>query len=369
MKMSRGRAPRGGTRAGLIVGLLVGVLLAAGAFAALLWFVNGTVSTAVEGYLKKYVFDRPEASFGTVSVDVFHGRILLTDLKLKREHLSLAVPEILADVPVRDLLSGNGVIRSLQFKAPLLEGVFSLHGGVGEGGGLKWPTWISRLPIAEVVVMDGSLRLKNRDSDATWGLRKVEGHLFHPVLEGGGGNYRLKLDGQNEADAPGQFSLDLTLDKWDPPFSLNGEWAFRKWPMDALARFVSATTDVQVTSGRLDLKTQLICKNNWLTASHLVDISDFKVDVSPRRKQLLGVPVKQFKDMMDIPSLSFVVPMNGSIFDPHVGIASSVQQILYKILEEKVADKKDLEKMSQRGGAYFGAKIDAAFRAAFRKNK
>jgi hypothetical protein len=367
--MPRIRTNRGGAWAGLLVGLILGLLLAAGAFTVLLWVVNGVVSTGVEGYLKKYVFDRPEAGFGTVQVDLWHGRFVMTDLKLKGDRLSLTVPELHAHVPARELLSGNGVIRSLQLKAPLLEGVFSLRGGHGETSGFTWPSWIGRLPIAEVLVTDGQLRLTNRDSDAGWGLRKIEGRFIHPVLESGGGNYRFKLEGQNDADAPGQFSLDLTLDKFELPLTLSGEWSFRKWPMDALARFVSATTDVQVTSGRLDLKTQVICKNNWLTASHLVDISDFKVEVSPRRKQLLGLPIKQFKDMMDIPSLSFVVPMNGSIYDPQVGLASSVQQILYKILEGKMADKKDLEKMSQRGGLYFGAKIDAALRSAFRKNK
>lgn len=365
--MPRFRTNRGGARAGLIVGVVLGLLLAAGAFAVLLWFVNGAVSTGIEGYLKKYVFDRPEAGFGTVQVDLLHGRFVMTDLKLKGERLSLTVPELQADVPIKDLLSGNGVVRSLRLKAPLLEGIFSLRGGYGETNGFRWPSWIGRLPIAEVVVTDGQLRLTNRDSDVPWGLRKIEGRLIHPVLEGDGGNYRFTLEGQNEANASGRFSLDLTLDKFELPLSLNGEWAFRQWPMDALARFVSATNDVQVTSGRLDLKTQLICKNNWLTASHLVDISDFKVEVSPRRKQLLGLPVKQFKDMMDIPSLSFVVPMNGSIYDPQVGIASSVQQILYKILEGKMEDKKDLEKMAQRGGAYFGAKIDARLRARFKK--
>ncbi len=360
---------RGGTRAGLIVGLLVGLLLAAGALAVLLWVVNGTVSTAVEGYLKKYVFDRPGAGFGTVSVDVFRGRVLMTDVKLKGENLSLIVPEIRADVPVKELLSGNGVVRSLQLKAPLLEAVFSLRGGGGETGGFKWPYWINRLPIAEVVVTDGEVRVTNRDSSTVLGLRKVEGRVIHPVSEGVEGDFRFTFEGQNAADAPGDFSLDLTVDNFGVPVGMNGEWAFRKWPMDDLARFVSASSDVQVTSGLLSLKTQWICKNDWLTASHLVAITDFKVEVSPRRKELLGLPVKQFKDMMDIPSISFVVPMSGSIHDDRLGIASGVQQILYKTLEGKIENKKDLEKMAQRGGAYFGAKIDAALRAAFRKNK
>ncbi|MBK8576293.1 MAG: hypothetical protein IPN90_11670 [Elusimicrobia bacterium] len=365
--MSRARTNRGGAWAGLFVGVFLGLLLAAGVCAVFLWFVNGAVSSGLEGYLKKYVFDRPEASFGTVRVDVLHGRIVMTDLKLAGERLSLTVPEIEADVPPKELFSGNGFVRSLQLKNPFLEGAFSLRGGYGEAAAFRFPLWIRRLPIAQIVVTDGQLRLTNRDSDVSWGLRKIEGQWLHPLLEGGGGNDRFKLEGQNEAEAPGQFSLDLTLEKFDLPLSLNGEWVFRKWPIKDLARFISIPSDVQVLSGRLDLKTQLICKNDWLTASHLVDISDFKVEVSPRRKQLLGRPVKEFKDMMDIPSLSFVVPMNGSIHDPHVGIASSVQQILYKMLEGKIDDKKDLEKMCQRGGAYLGAKIDAALRARFRK--
>jgi hypothetical protein len=333
----------------------------------LLYFVNGTLSNGIEGYLKKYVFDRPEASFGSVRVDVFRGRLVMTDLKLKGERLSLTVPEIEAEVSPLEFLSGNGVVRSLRFMNPLVEGNFSMRGGARGMGKRYFPTWLSRLPIAETVVTEGHLRLTNRDSDAAWGLRKIEGKLIHPVLEEGGGNYRLTVAGQNEADAPGQFSLDMTLDQWAPTLTLAGEGSFRQWPMDSLVRLVSATSDVQVTSGQLDLKTQLICKKDWLTASHLVDLSDLKVEVSPRRKQLLGVPVKQFKDMMDIPSLSFVVPMNGSVHDPRVGIASSVEQILYKVLEGKMKDTKELEKISQRGGAYFGAKIDAALRAEFKR--
>lgn len=365
--MSRQRANRGGGWVVLIVGILLGLLAAGGAFAVLLYFVNGAVSTGLEGYLKKYIFDRPESSFGTVRADVFHGRFVMTDLKLKGERLSLTVPEIQAEIPLKELFSGNGVVRSLRFTSPLMEGNYSLRGGYSAKNTQRLPPWLGRLPIAEVVVTDGHLRLTNRDSDATWGLRKIEGKLTRPVLENGGGNYRFEGEGQNEAEAPGQLTLDLTLDQWAPTLNLAGEWAFRKWPMESLVRLVSATSDVQVTSGQLDLKTQLICKKDWLTASHLVDISDFKVEVSPRRKQFLGIPVKQFKEMLNIPAISFVVPMNGSIHDPHVGFASSVQQILYKILEGKVKDPQELEKISQRGGAYFGAKIDAALRTEFKR--
>lgn len=365
--MSRQRANRGGGWVGLIVGVLLGLLAAGGALAVLLYFVNGTVSTGLEGYLKKYIFDRPESSFGTVRADVFHGRFVMTNLKLKGEHWSISVPEIYAEIPPKELLSGNGLVRSLRFNSPLMEGDFSLRGGYSAKIAPRLPAWLSRLPIAEVVVTDGHLRLRNRDSDAIWGLRKIEGKLTHPVLEDGGGNYRFQGEGQNEADAPGQVALDLTLDQWVPMLNLTGEWTFRQWPMESLVRLVSATSDVQVTSGQLNLKTQLICKKDWVTASHLVDISDFKVEVSPRRKQLLGISVKQFKEMMNTPALSFVVPMNGSIHDPHVGIASSVQQILYNILEGKVKDKQELEKISQRGGAYFGAKIDAALRSEFKR--
>lgn len=364
---SHHRASRGGAWTGLVVGILLGLLAAGGALAILLYFVNGVVSTGLEGYLKKYVFDRPEASFGTVRADVFHGRFVMTDLKLKGEHWSVSVPEVQADLPPKELLSGNGLIRFLRFASPLIEGDFSLRGGYGAKVTPRLPPWLSRLPIAEVRVMEGHLRLRNRDSDAVWGLRKIEGKIIHPVLEEEGGNYRFQGEGWNEAEEAGQVALDLTLDQWAPTLNLTGEWTFRKWPMESLVRLVSSTSDVQVTSGQLDLKTQLICKKDWLTASHLVDISDFKVEVSPRRKQLLGIPVKQFKEMMTIPAISFVVPMNGSIHDPHVGFASSVQQILYNILEGKVKDKQELEKISQRGGSYFGAKIDAALRSEFKR--
>jgi hypothetical protein len=367
--MTRLRGGRGGAWAGLIVGVFLGLLFAAGLGAVLLWFVNGALSTGFESYLKKYIFDGPDASFGTVRVDLLNGRVIMTDLKLTSGRLSLTVPELEADVPRNELFSGNGFVRSLQIKNPLVEGSFLLQGGYGEPDVFRFPGWIRRFPIAQVVVTDGQLRLTNRDSQSTWGLRKIEAQLLHPLSESGGGNYRLKLEGQNEAEDSGQFSLDLTLEEIDRPLSLAGEWALRKWPLESLSRFISVPTDVQVVSGRLDLKTQLICKNNWITASHLVDISDFKVEVSPRRKHLLGLPVTQFKDMLDIPSLSFVVPMNGSIHSPQVGIASSVEQILRKVLEGKIENKKDLEKMCRRGGAYLGAKIDAALRARFKKSQ
>lgn len=361
---------RGGAWVGLIAGVFLGFLLAAGLLAAFLWFLNGTVSAGVEGYLKKYVFDGTRSTFGTFQADLWKGRCVMTDLRIQGERLSVTVPQVTVDVPVRELITGNGTIRTLQLNNPLLEGTVSLRGRGGAGGALshRIPVWVRRLPIAEVVVADGQAVITNRDSNEKLGVRNVAVRLRRGSPDPLDEKWTFQADGKYDGQEPGIFSMDTTVDRLSFPLRFNGEWNLTNWPLEPLARFVSGSGDVRVLSGRLNLKTQALCKDDWLTASHLVDISDFKVDVDPRRKELLGLPVKRFKDLMDIPSLSFVVPMNGSIRDPQVGFASSAQQILYKVLEGKIQDKKDLEKWSRRGGAYVGDKLDAAFRA-FLKNK
>ncbi|MBK8869523.1 MAG: DUF748 domain-containing protein [Elusimicrobia bacterium] len=361
---------RGGAWVGLIVGVFVGFLLAAGLLAAFLWFLNGTVSAGVEGYLKKYVFDGTRSTFGTFQADLWKGRFVMTDLRLQGERSSVTVPQLTVDVPVRELISGNGTIRTLQLDNPLLEGTVSFRGRGGAGGVLpgRVPGWVRRLPIAEVVVADGQAVITNRDSNEKLGVRNVRGHLRRGSQGPSEERWDFQADGKFDEQEPATFSIDMTVDRLSFPLRFNGEWNLTDWPLEPLARFVSGNGDVRVQSGRLNLKTQALCKDDWLTASHLVDITDFKVEVDPRRKELLGVPVKRFKDLMDIPSLSFVVPMNGSIRDPQVGFSSSVQQILYKIFEGKIQDKKDLDKWVRRGGDYLGGKIDAALRSFF-KNK
>jgi hypothetical protein len=359
---------RGGAWVGLIVGVIVGFLLAAGLLAAFLWVLNGTVSAGVEGYLKKYVFDGTRSTFGTFQADLWKGRFVMTDLRLHGERLSVTVPQMTVDVPVRELMSGNGVIRTLRLDNPLLEGTVSLRGRGGGGGVLsgRVPGWVRRLPIAEVIVADGQAVITNRDSNEKLGVRNVRVHLRRGSQAPSEERWDFQADGKFDGQEPATFSVDMAVDRLSFPLRFNGEWNFTNWPLEPLARFVSGSGDVRVLSGRLNLKTQALCKDDWLTASHLVDISDFKVEVDPRRKELLGLPVKRFKDLMDIPSLSFVVPMNGSIRDPQVGFSSSVQQILYKIFEGKIQDKKDLDKWVRRGGDYLGGKIDAALRAFFK---
>lgn len=359
---------RGGAWVGLIAGVFLGFLLAAGLLAAFLWFLNGTVSAGVEGYLKKYVFDGTRSTFGTFQADLWKGRCVMTDLRIQGERLSVTVPQVTVDVPVRELITGNGTIRTLQLNNPLLEGTVSLRGRGGAGGALshRIPVWVRRLPIAEIVVADGQAVITNRDSNEKLGVRNVAVRLRRGSPDPLDEKWTFQADGKYDGQEPGIFSMDTTVDRLSFPLRFNGEWNLTNWPLEPLARFVSGSGDVRVLSGRLNLKTQALCKDDWLTASHLVDISDFKVDVDPRRKELLGLPVKRFKDLMDIPSLSFVVPMNGSIRDPQVGFASSAQQILYKVLEGKIQDKKELDKWVRRGGNYLGGKVDAALRSFFR---
>lgn len=360
---------RGGAWAGLIVGVFLGFLLAAGAMAGFLWFLNGTVSAGVERYLKNYVFDGTRSTFSTFQADVWKGRCVMTDLRLKGERVSVTVPQLTVEVPVREFLSGNGTIRTIRLDNPLVEGTVSFRGRIGAGDVLskRVPGWFRRLPIGEVVVADGQAVMTNLDSNEKLGVRNVSVRLRRGSQAPAEERWEFQADGKYDGQEPGILSVDMTVDRLSFPLRFNGEWNLANWPLEPLARFVSGSGDVRVLSGRLNLKTQALCKDDWLTASHLVDISDFKVEVDPRRKELLGVPVKRFKDLMDIPSLSFVVPMNGSIRDPQVGFSSSVQQILYKILEGKIQDKKDLDKWVRRGGDYLGGKIDAAFRAFLKK--
>lgn len=137
---TRSSPVRGGAWVGLIVGVFVGFLLAAGLLAAFLWVLNGTVSAGVEGYLKKYVFDGTRSTFGTFQADLWKGRFVMTDLRLHGERLSVTVPQMTVDIPVRELISGNGVIRTVRLDNPLLEGTVSLRGRGGGRGRAFWPS-------------------------------------------------------------------------------------------------------------------------------------------------------------------------------------------------------------------------------------
>jgi hypothetical protein len=127
-------------------------------------------------------------------------------------------------------------------------------------------------------------------------------------------------------------------------------------------RFLPEDSGVRFLDGFLDLKTQMTCRQEWLTASHLVEIKNFKLEVAEGRKRLMGVPVKRLRDVLDVEYFSFVVPMNGSLRDPHVGVAASLEQVLFKILEARFQDKSDRERWAQWGAVRLGRKIDKALK-------
>lgn len=100
--------------------------------------------------------------------------------------------------------------------------------------------------------------------------------------------WALQVNGKYDGPEPALFSVDMDVERLSFPLRFNGEWNITQWPLEPLARFVLGRGDVRVLSGQLSLKTQALCKDDWLTASHLVDISDFKVEVDPIAKSCWG---------------------------------------------------------------------------------
>ncbi|MBI4056889.1 MAG: hypothetical protein HY399_05000 [Elusimicrobia bacterium] len=384
-------------------GISLGSFVAAFFLSALMifsafWYLNRKVSGGVESYLRQYVFTQPNtADFQSFHLDLVRGVLSLRGLRFKNAQGAsfqwlLTTREISARIPIQDLIAGSGTIRQIVVSNPRLELSFSTAPTLSEtetSKPLAIPVWIYKIPIEQIQVSQGVFRLSNEGVGEGIEINSIESTMSRPS---GGGPLQIHAQAKMMSSPTGFVAVDLNLPSPVPPSLLRreiqvglaratdykefgpvtfeGEVRLKEISLPYLFnRLVPPDPEVQILEGFLDLKTQIACKQNWLTASHLVEIRDLKIQVAEERKKILGLRVKDLKNVLNVDYLSFVIPMNGSIQDPHVGLASSLQQILYKVLEDKIEDKEKLEYIARRGGVYIGGKLDKAFKEWLEKRK
>lgn len=344
-------------------GLFVGFLLALAGVLAGLYYVNGRLSLGFERGLRRFVFtDDRVAGFEGATLDLWRGRAALRQLRFRGSGgLQGTVDAVTLSAPVAELFSGAGPVAVLSLERPALR----WGGPAGGGAGFHPPT----LPwaVREWNVTDGSATWTLADGGFTfdrWDLRLVRSD------PGTDGRSVLTLDGRGRVlpEDPGAMTAHATLQEPFSPAALEGEIQMRDLSLPALYRIWGRDPELQILSGRLDVKTQFTIRGDQLTASHLVEIKDLRVDPGAKKK-LFGLSVKRLKDVLVVDRLSFVVPMSGSVQDPEIGFATTLEQILTKILDGKIDDPEDLRTWARRGGNYFGAKADAAWRAWLKRRR
>lgn len=346
--------------------LLLAAAVGGAAAAGGLFFLQSRLSLALADYLRREVFPDPErAAFSEARIDLLRTDVSLKGLRLKsapgRPARALSVVDATADLSLFSfLLSGSAPrLRLLRLSEPSLE--VSYGGGAPEApADEKDPLlWLRRIPLEQVEAERAFLRLKHAA-----GGRPVELDAMRLRLTRQAGGRGFSLEGNGvfgEAEA-GTFSLRVSMPEAEPCPS-EGEIRIDKLAVPLLASYFPGEASVLFSEGRASLKTQFTCRDGWLTASHLVELEGLKARPPEGKKEVFGVPLKYFEEVLRIDQLSFVVPMNGSLSDPHIGVASSVQQILLKALQPTVKDPREAEKLARKGGDYFGRKIDRELKA------
>lgn len=356
-----------GTASGKILKGLLLMLAGALIFALLLawglvWYVNKNVSVGIERYLRKTVFNRPETlNFQSLSIDLLRGRFALAQFRMKgRSETSDwigSAKEISASASIQELLSGEGEIRRVAVAAPSFEWTFGLEPRQLPPSPL--PAMPESAPLRTIDWEGGQIVLVNKQGQAPLKIANIDGELTGPLQP----PLRLKADARIASPKAGKIKLVLEAKRLKSPMSFQGELKINDLSVVHLAKtLLPNDPEIQVLGGTIDLKTQLACEKDWLTASHLVEIKNLKIQVADSRTKILGMKVKYIKDVLDIDYLSFVIPMNGSINDPQIGVSSSLQQIVYKLTEGKMEDRDDQEAFAKKAGDYLGAKVDKALR-------
>lgn len=344
-------------------GALFGAIFFSGVFLATgLWYSNRQASRGVESFLRRRVFDDPtRRDFKSVHLNLWRGRLSLEGILWRREGapwaVDLSVDRVSAWVPLRDLFSGRGQLRTLTIEKPVLR-LTEKQTTSASSHRLAWPAGVS---VTQLRLSDGQVNL-GLAGGRMFSLDEIEAEITGLGQEP---DVARPLAGRVEGvfgpEKAGTWSGRFSFREPMAPLSAEGELRLERVELPKLVGALFPAAGVRVESGTLDLKSQIAVVDDRLTASHLVEIRDLKIDPGDR-KRILGLSVNRLKDLLEIDYLSFVVPMSGSLDDPQIGIASSVEQILYKVLEGKVEDPEDLRKWSRRGGQYLGNKIDRAFR-------
>ncbi len=339
--------------AGLLAGSLV---LSAALVGGSLWFVNRRATRGFDRLLRRYVETHPGAAgFSSAHVDLFRGRLTVKNPWIRRSSGSrggiFSADEVSLLLPLQDLFAGTGTIREIRIGRPL---VHFQPGAPGRGKG-PLPGWLGRVAVEKVRIDDGAFLWEGEDGR----VFKVE-DVSAGIGGWGAGPLRGEFRGRLIGEKPGSLGGRFVIQSPFSPLTLEANLDVEGLSLALLGPFLTDDPEVRVLSGVVNLKSQVACRNDWLTASHLVEVRDLKIDPGSRRK-LMGVSVKRLKEVLEVDYLSFVVPMNGDVTDPRVGAASSIEQILYKVLEGKM-DREDADRWARRGGGYLGGKLDRAFR-------
>lgn len=348
--------PRPRRAAPFLSGFFLGALLCAVGAAAALFALHRQMSTAFERALRRFVFTEPtRAGFAAADLNLWRGRATLRELwAVGSGETRLTVDAVAVAAPLADLFSDRPAAATVRLTRPALRWSPIVEGD----GGLRAPTFPG--VVRSWTVEDGSATLAVGGAGLTldrWGLSLVragpgEDGRSEQILEGSG---RLL------PEDPGEGTLRLVFAEPFSPARIDGEVALRDVSLPALYRLWGSDPDLRILSGRLHVRTQFNVRDDQLTASHFVEIRGLRVDPG-RRKKLFGLSVRRLRDVLDIESLTFVVPVSGSVRDPQIGFAASLEQILTKVLENKTDDPEELKSWARRGGQYFGAKADAAWR-------
>lgn len=362
--MTAPTAPPAPSRArAFLAGLALGIVLALTGALAGLWAANGRLSAGFERGLRRFVFtDGNTAGFESATLDLWRGRAALRGVRFQGpEGLRGTVDRVTLSAPPAELFSGAGPVAVVGLERP------ALRWGDAARSGAEFRAPALPGVVREWTVTDGSGTWTLADAGLTldrWNLRLVRSD------SGTSGRSVLTLDGAGRVlpEDPAAATVHVTFEEPFSPAALEGEIQIRDLSLPALYRTWGRDPELQILSGRLDVKTQFTIGGDQLTASHLVEIKDLRVDPGARKK-LFGLSVKRLKDVLVIDRLSFVVPMSGSVQDPQIGFATSLEQILTKILDGKIDDPEDLRTWARRGGNYFGAKADAAWRAWLKRRR
>lgn len=350
-----------------------GVVLVSGIMVAgLLWALNKKASSGAESYLKQFVFKEAEsAQFESFHMDLFRGLFSMEKLALHFPvppitQAGFFAEEISVRSPIQNLLAGRGVIQFLKIDEPKVS-FFFYADQPGPAARSPFsgnaPPWVYQLPLQKLSILDGHVLLKNNRAVGQVEISSIDGTFVRLVEEETGvESIKASFKGQILSEEPGEFLIDFDIRKPTRPMDFEGEIRFKGLSIPYLSQLFPRDPEVSIISGEIDLKTQVACNRDWLTASHLVEVKNLKIDVAPTRRKLMGLPVKDLKNVLETEYLSFIIPMNGNIGDPHVGMASSFEQILYKFLEERFKNKRTLANWARYGGEELEKKVNKAIR-------
>lgn len=331
-------------------------------------YVNRAVSAAFERALRERLFSAPGRGFEAAGVRLFPGRAYVLNPRWSSSgpdgsaKWTAFAKEVSAEVPLADLLKGRWRVRRLTVREPSLQwtagsGAPEPPQGAPEPSAGPGLAALARLPADVLAVERGVVRLVHPGGGALeWE------NLNLAVALGAPGPLAIHGTARLAGKDAGSVSLDARFDTTGSPCPSRGELRFSALSVPALADFFPPDPDVRYAGGRLGLNAQFTCEGDWLTASHLVEINDFKAEVAEGKKELFGISTKYLKDLYRIERLSFVIPMNGRLDDPQFGVSSSIEQILFKLLEVKTGDKEEARALARKGGDYFGRKLDKSLR-------